>query len=273
MTESGVRLDTMQVQGPQGHVFVRVMHRNSAAADAAALVFLHPVNLTGQCWIDVAERMRDVLCVLIDSRGHGRSHMNGPFGIDDYAADVMAVVEALELRAIHLAGASLGGSVACAVAAAIPDAVRSLAALGASLEPADPDGLAALAEWRAAGATAELFDTFLAQEMRHGLPAGVAGEARRQVDLDARGSDLIKEITWNAFAGDARRYAKSIRCPALILTGEHDDSCPPAAGARMAAALGAPFEILPGLGHLPMMQAPALVADRLTRFIRGVATS
>jgi pimeloyl-ACP methyl ester carboxylesterase len=248
------------------------MHRNSAAADAPALVFLHPVNLTGQCWIDVAERMRDFFCVLIDSRGHGESHMNGPFGIDNYAADVLAVVEALELRAIHLVGASLGGSIACAVAAAIPDAVRSLAALGASLEPADPDSLAALAEWRAAGVTADLFDDFLQQEVRHGLLPHIAAEARRQVGLDARGSDLIKDITWHAFAEDARRYAKSIHCPALILTGEHDDSCPPAAGERMAAALSAPFEILPGLGHLPMMQAPALVADRLTRFIQGVAT-
>lgn len=272
MTESGVRLDTAQVLGPQGHVFVRLMHRNSGAADATALLFLHPVNLTGRCWIGVAERMRNFLCVLIDSRGHGRSHMNGPFGIDDYAADVIAVVEAFELRAIHLAGASLGGSVACAVAAAIPDTVQSLAALGASLEPADPEALAALAEWRAAGATADLFDAFLEQEVRHGLPVGVAGNARRQVDLEARGSDLIKEVTWNAFAEDARRYATRIHCPALVLTGEHDDSCPPAAGARMAAALGAPFEILPGLGHLTMMQAPALVADRLTRFIHGVAT-
>jgi len=252
-------------------VFVRLVQRNSGAADTA-LLFLHPVNLTGQCWVGVAERMRDFLCVLIDSRGHGCSHMNGPFGIDDYAADVMAVVEAFELRAIHLAGASLGGSVACAVAAAIPDAVQSLAALGASLEPADPDSLAALAEWRAAGATADLFDGFLEQEVRHGLPVGVAAEARRQVGLDARDSDLIKDITWNAFAEDARRYAGRIHCPALVLTGEHDESCPPAAGARMAAALGAPFEILPGLGHLAMMQAPALVAERLTRFIHGAAT-
>lgn len=47
----------------------------------------------------------------------GRRHMNGPFAIANYAADVVAVVEALKLSAIHLAGASLGGSIGCAVAA------------------------------------------------------------------------------------------------------------------------------------------------------------
>jgi 3-oxoadipate enol-lactonase len=92
------------------------------------------------------------------------------------------------------------------------------------------------------------------------------------VGLDTRRSELIKDITWNAFAEDARRYASSVRCPALVLTGEYDESCPPESGERMAAALGAPLEILPGLGHLPMMQAPSLVADRLARFIGGVIT-
>jgi pimeloyl-ACP methyl ester carboxylesterase len=216
--------------------------------------------------------MADVPCVLIDSRGHGSSHMNGPFAIANYAADVVAVVGALKLSAIHLAGASLGGSIACAVAAAIPDAVRSLAAFGASLEPADAESLASLAEWRASGRTADLFDAFLDDEVRQGLPPALAAEARRQLGLDTRSDGLIKDITWNAFAEDARHYAQGVRCPALVINGEHDRSCPPDTGARMAVALGASFELLPGVGHLLMLQSPDLLAQRLTRFIHGAPT-
>jgi 3-oxoadipate enol-lactonase len=248
------------------------MDRDPAADSEAHVVLLHPVNLTARCWLPVASRLGDFNRVLIDSRGHGRSHMNGPFGIDDYAADVRAVIEALGLREIHIVGASLGGSIACAVAAALPGTVKSLVAVGASLESADPDTLARLEHWRDVGAAAEIFDAFLEEEVSHGLPPSVAADARRQVGLDTRRAELIKDITWNAFAEDARRYARSVRCRALVLTGEHDQSCPPSAGERMAAALGAPFEILPGLGHLPMMQAPSLVAGRLARFIGGVIT-
>jgi pimeloyl-ACP methyl ester carboxylesterase len=248
------------------------MGRGPAAGNETHVVLLHPVNLTARCWMPVASRLGDFNCVLIDSRGHGRSHMNGPFGVNDYAADVRAVIETLGLRAIHMVGASLGGSIACAVAAALPGTVKSLVAVGASLEPADPDSLSRLEHWREAGAAAELFDAFLEQEVSRGLSPSVAADARRQVGLDTRREELIKHITWNAFAEDACRYAKSVRCPALVLTGEHDESCPPATGERMAAALGAPFEVLPGLGHLPMMQAPWLVADRLARFIAGVIT-
>jgi pimeloyl-ACP methyl ester carboxylesterase len=249
-----------------------VMDRDPTAGGETPVVLLHPVNLTARCWMPVASRLEDFNRVLIDNRGHGRSHMNGPFRIDDYAADVRAVIEALGLRAIHIVGASLGASIACAVAAALPGTVKSLVAVGASLEPADPDSLARLERWREAGAAADLFDVFIGQEVSHGLSPAAAADARQQVGLNSRREELIKDITWNAFAEDARRHAAGVRCPALVLTGEHDESCPPATGERMAAALGAPFEILPGLGHLPMMQAPSLVAERLAGFISGVTT-
>ena len=249
-----------------------VMDRDPAGGCDTHVVLLHPVNLTARCWMPVASRLGDFNRVLIDSRGHGRSHMNGPFSVGDYAADVRAVIEALGLCAIHIIGASLGGSIACAVAAALPGTVKSLVAVGASLEPADPESLARLKHWCEAGAAAELFDAFLEQEVSHGLSPSVAADARRQVGLDTRREELIKNITWHAFAEDARRYARGVRCPALVLTGEHDESCPPATGERMAAALDAPFEILHGLGHLPMMQAPWLVADRLAKFMGGAIT-
>jgi pimeloyl-ACP methyl ester carboxylesterase len=176
------------------------MDRDPAAGSETHVVFLHPVNLTARCWMPVASRLGEFNRVLIDSRGHGSSHMNGPFGIDDYTADVRAVIEALALREIHIVGASLGGSIACAVAAALPETVKSLVAIGASLEPADPDTLARLEHWRETGAAAELFDEFLEQEVSQGLAPSIAAEARRQVGLDTRPAELIKDITWNAFA-------------------------------------------------------------------------
>jgi pimeloyl-ACP methyl ester carboxylesterase len=205
----------------------------------------------------------------MDSRGHGRSHQHGPFGVDDYAADVRAVIEKLSLEHVHLIGASLGGSIACAVAAQLPEQVRSLTAFGASLEPAEPEVLDALRRWREQVEVEGLFDDFLRQEIQHGLPERVAADARSQIGFDSRAPALIHEITYRAFAEDARHHAAKVRCPALLLTGEHDESCPPGAGARTAEALRGHFEILGGLGHFPMMQAPKNMAARLMQFIEG----
>jgi pimeloyl-ACP methyl ester carboxylesterase len=262
----------MRIRGPAGFVSVTVLgpDRSGYQAPHAPVLFLHPVNLTARCWLPVAGLMSDCRRILLDSRGHGRSHMNGPFRIADYAADVRAVIEALALETMHIVGASLGGSIACAVAASMHDRVASLVALGASLEPADSETLMQLEQWQKAGATRQIFDAFLEREISHGLPPSVAAEAYQQIDLECRDPELIKGITLSAFAEDARHYAEGVSCPALVLTGEFDESCPPAAGERMAAALNAIFETLPALGHLSMMQSPALIARKVSQFISGV---
>jgi pimeloyl-ACP methyl ester carboxylesterase len=41
----------------------------------------------------------------------------------------------------------------------------------------------------------------------------------------------------------------------------------------MAEALGARFEVLPGLGHLAMMQAPEVIAGKFSRFIHEVQSA
>jgi 3-oxoadipate enol-lactonase len=262
----------MRIRGPAGFLAVAVLDPDRRASPTlhAPVLFVHPVNLTGRCWVPVARLMGDYRRILLDSRGHGRSHMNGPFRIADFAADVRAVIEGLALGTVHIVGASLGGSIACAVAGAMPDRVGSVFALGASLEPADSETLTRLDQWQKAGAVGQIFDAFLEREVARGLPPLVAAEARQQIGLDYRNPELIKSITLSAFAEDARHYANGVTCPAHVITGEFDESCPPAAGERMAAALNAPFETLPALGHLAMMQAPAVIARKLTQFISGV---
>ena len=257
------------VRTAAGLLSVRVLEGRSRATELAAvpILFLHPVNLTARCWWPVARLMPEFRRVLLDSRGHGDSHRNAPFAIADFAADVCAVIETLNLSRLHLVGASLGGSIACAVAATMPDRVQSLVALGASLEPADSQTLTRLIEWQQGGATAEMFETFLAREVAQGLAPSVAAEAKRQIGLDQRDPALIKRITVNAFAEDAQRYAPGVSCRALVLTGEFDESCPPETGQRMAAAIRGRFELLPGLGHLAMMQAPHIIVRKLIDFI------
>jgi pimeloyl-ACP methyl ester carboxylesterase len=262
----------MHVRGPAGPLAVDFMcsERRSDVPSAEPILFLHPTNLSGRCWLPVARLLAAHPRVLLDSRGHGESHMNGPFGIADYAADVCAAMDALELDRSHLVGGSLGGSIACAVAAARPERVKSIIALGGALEPADAKTLARLDRGLQAGAIEALFAAMLEHEVSVGLAQEDADTARSQLGLDRRSPELIREITWNAFSEDARHYAPSVTCPVYVLTGEFDDSCPPDAGGRMAKALGARFEILPSCGHLAMLQSPVLIAGKLSQFIHEV---
>jgi pimeloyl-ACP methyl ester carboxylesterase len=64
-----------------------------------------------------------------------------------------------------------------------------------------------------------------------------------------------------------RRLAR-VRVPALLIWGEDDTVVPPAFGKAYAAAFGdARFEVVPGAGHMPALQAPAATFALIDEFL------
>jgi pimeloyl-ACP methyl ester carboxylesterase len=60
----------------------------------------------------------------------------------------------------------------------------------------------------------------------------------------------------------------AIRCPVRIIWGEDDPWIPLARGKALHALVPqAAFETLPGIGHLPQLEAPDLVLERLSAFL------
>ena len=59
-----------------------------------------------------------------------------------------------------------------------------------------------------------------------------------------------------------------IRCPVKIMWGAGDPWIPLERGKALHALIAqAAFETLPGVGHLPQLEAPDLVLERLTAFL------
>lgn len=261
MNNGRMRLPTRD--GPLAVIVLPPASNTSVASEH--LVFLHPTNLDSNCWLPVAARLSGHWRVLIDSRGHGDSHRQGPFHIADYARDVQHVIEELALDRVHLIGGSLGGSIACAVASYVPGKVASICAVGGALEPADVSILTEIDElFRSGVALEEIFGAVMAREIEAGLSAQLAEDALVQVGIGRRTRELIHRITLNAFSEDGRVYASGVACPVIVINGERDTSCPPEAGERMASALRGKFELLPGIGHLAMLQAPDAIAAHVS---------
>jgi pimeloyl-ACP methyl ester carboxylesterase len=75
--------------------------------------------------------------ILIDARGHGRSERPADpadYGLHCHAADVLAVLDELDVPSAALCGWSMGAGTALRVAAGAPGRVEAVAALGAPLE-------------------------------------------------------------------------------------------------------------------------------------------
>ena len=94
-----------------------------------ALVLLHGGAAHAHWWDHLAPIFsRNYRVIALDLRGHGDSAWAIPvaYEIDDYVADVAALIDTLELAPFMLLGHSLGGFIAPAYAIARPQLLRRL---------------------------------------------------------------------------------------------------------------------------------------------------
>ena len=254
------------VTGPAGELFVDIWDGPSGPP---AVLFVHPVNTAGAVWDEVAATLSSARsCLVPDLRGHGRSVYRGPFRVEDHVADLFAVMDGLGVESVHVVGASLGGPIAVAMAAAQPTRIRSIAAFGSAL--ALSMSQPALDEVR------DLLTTLgTSAFLQRVVPAALGSAARDrlaastvQLAIGSRPRDpsMVWEIVDATFHSDVTSLAGTVRASSLVVTGDEDGTGTAAASEEMARALrAAPAVVLPGVGHLPMLEVPSTVADLLQR--------
>ncbi|GFG88573.1 alpha/beta fold hydrolase [Mycobacterium bourgelatii] len=248
-------MERFSVPGPAGTVSGL---RQVQDSEAEPVVFIHHINGAAHQWVPVMNHFNDRTTVAVDLRGHGNSQPGESYGVADYAADVEAAMDGLDIHYAHLVGASFGASVCLSIAAQAQYRIRSVAVIGGALTVADlidPDGVTA--ELRELGSLA-FFQKMAAVSFAPGTDAILLDEAAR---LAARNDPAVAEsILREAFSADITDTATRVRAPALVLAGEHDQTCPPERAAVLADSLGTRCQVLAGRGHLAHLEDPALIA-------------
>jgi len=234
---------------------------------APALLLLHSLGSSLHVWDAQAQALASGLRVVrYDLRGHGLSEAGtGRWSLDDFADDALAVLDALGIRSAHVAGVSIGGMIAQALAVRAPDRVTSLILCDTALAIPPPE------MWRARAATvraegiAAIADATLARWVSPAYLASPAGRGLRAMLLrtDREGYAAAAEVL---AAADLSRTTPQLRVPALVIVGEHDPSTPVVAAEALRDAIpGARLAVIAGALHIPQLEAP----DEVTAAIRG----
>lgn len=245
------------------------MHfRTDGPADAPVVVFANSLGTDLRLWDPLLAEMPDIRAIRFDKRGHGLSDEGGAYNIVDLAEDAAALIEHLNLGPVILVGLSIGGMIAQSLAATRPDLVRAVILSNTMVKMGSTEGWAQrIAAVQDAG-LASIADTIMERWFAAPFRASAELSLWRNMVIRTSGPGYIAACQALA-AADLTESTSALRLPTLVIAGDQDGSSP-AEGVQATAALipGADFQVIPGTGHLPCVEAPAAYAALLRPFLQ-----
>lgn len=239
------------------------------------LVFLHGIGGNRTNWdAQLRQFGQTRMAVALDFRGYGDSADAGNnLDFSDFAADVLRVIDHLNLGMIDLVGLSMGGLVAQDFYARYPERVRSLALIAcrpgsAPVAPGEA-GLSfvenRLAPILAGGPTA-LAQSLAPKLIGSGASPAAQDEIKKSLLAlrpDSYLATLKARVSVAPFLDPA-----SIDVPVLVMAGEDDQVAPVAQMESLAAAIpNCRLELIAKAGHLLNIEQPALFNAALENFL------
>lgn len=250
------------------------------------VVFLHPTPLDHDYWRPMTQALPGIRAIVPDLRGHGASELGSslPVGVfarvpdapaltvAQLAADILALLDHLELQNAVVAGCSIGGYVSLELWRQAPQRISGLAFICSKPQPDAEANLekrvANIAQIRTEGAAA------FCDAMAHSLVGATTRARRPQVvdQLRARMTltqqSLVAVQAGLAARPDSLPTVPTIDRPVLAIAGGEDAGVAPA---EMEAFRDAPggcsFHLLHDAGHLAAYEQPLNVAALLSAWL------
>jgi 3-oxoadipate enol-lactonase len=225
-------------------VFVHVngidLHYTIDGSQGPWITLSHSLACNLSAWDVQVELLKNNFRVLrFDTRGHGLSSApEGPYTLEQLADDVHGLFMHLGITQTHWMGISMGGMIGQTYALAHPDVFQSLI-LADSTSRRPPQAASMWGERiriaRTEGMQGLLESTlsrWFTQDFREKQPEAVARIGKGILETPVNGfcgcCDAISKI-------DLLDRLHEIKCPSLIMVGEHDHGTPPEMSRQMLA--------------------------------------
>ena len=245
-------------------------------AGAPVITMSHSLVTDLGMWAEQAAAFRDRYRVLrFDTRGHGLSDApEGPYSLEDLAADAKALLDALDIAQTHFVGLSMGGMIGQTLALNYPEALLSLTLCDtASRMP--PAAAAAWSERIGAARTQGLESQVAPSIERWFTPEFVAADGATIAGIEA----MIRATPVAGFIGccaaisglDFTARLDGITAPTLVVVGE-DDPGTPVEVARVIhdGIAGSDLVIIKSARHLSNVEQPGPFNAALAAFLDRV---
>ena len=193
--------------------------------------------------------------------------------VDDYAGDVVDLLDALRIKLAVVGGLSMGGYVAFAMLRHAARYVQGLILADTRSQADTPDGVAGrtrtlqlLQEKGPAAVADAMLPNVLDETPRTTRPAVV--ELVRSLMLSSSAEAIGGGLRALMTRPDSTPLLKTIHVPTLIVVGDEDTLTPPAAAEEMHRGIaGSELVRIPQAGHLSNLEQPELFNAALATFL------
>lgn len=196
-----------------------------------------------------------------------------PPTVDDYAGDVIDLLDALHVHEAVIGGLSMGGYVALAMFRRAPRYFRGLVLADTRAEADTPEGvegrkrmLALVREKGPSAVADEMIPKLLGATTRATRPDIV--ERVRSFALSSSADAIAGAVTALMTRPDSTALLPTIHCPTLIIVGDEDVVTPPSLSETMHKGIaGSELAVIPRAGHLSSIEQSDAFNDTLARFL------
>jgi pimeloyl-ACP methyl ester carboxylesterase len=237
------------------------------------LLLLHGFPFDHTIWEQQANDLKSIGRIIMpDLRGHGKSPApEGAYSMDVMAQDVIMLLNRIGVYKAIWVGHSMGGYVTLAAWQLAPERFSGIGLIASNYLADSPE------------AQQRRYD--LAEKVsKEGAEAAINPKVFKEgIPPDAPQVQMINKIIHStppagiigtlqgmATRPDSTETLKSIRVPALVIGGEHDQLFKPEIPQTMADLIPGAQLMMPDSGHMPMLEQPDVVTQGLESLVSWV---
>jgi abhydrolase domain-containing protein 6 len=244
-----------------------------------AILMLHGAGAEKESWLSFAQHLGQTRRIVIpDLPGHGNSgaDLSLNYDIAHQTSRVLEFMNGLHLEKVHLIANSMGGAIALQLASLHPERLASLQLIDSAGAQRTPGAVAAMFKDGASNplmAVRSLADFKLLMNTAMNkapyipgfLLAVLADRKIARASIDEKiYCDIARDL-------DQRAILERIAVPTSIIWGAEDRILHVDDAALLHEKIaGSEKLILQGLGHVPMVEAPKLLASHCLRFLKAL---
>lgn len=257
---------------------VEISYFQTGEDDALPLIFIHGFPFNKLMWTNQLEALKDKYrSIAYDVRGHGQSQAGEKdFSMDLFGDDLLAFLDALQIKKAVVCGLSMGGYIALNAIQKQPDRFAGLLLVDTQCGADTPEGkekrMKTIAFIKKNGL--EVY----AEESLKNLFATASFQSHKQevqfihqTILNTPAEVICRTLQALADRKESCSHLPKIKTPVCVIVGSEDKITPPAVAQKMADAINdSKLIVITKAGHLTNLEEPEEFNKVVLEFVNHI---